>query len=138
VPAAPSPAPPPSKVRPGAAAPAAPAPPTRAPRGPAVTPARRGLGWSIQWARSSTAQFLTEAVLLTSLGGVIGIGFGLGTTLGSKQLLPTLVDDFPGPILSVSPVLLAFGVSVLIGVVAGSYPAYRAARMRPIDALRFE
>ena len=84
------------------------------------------------------AQFLTEAVLLTSTGGLIGVGIGLGGALGSKQVLPKLVDDFPPPILSVPPVVVAFAISAVIGVVAGSYPAYRAARMRPIDALRFE
>jgi ABC-type antimicrobial peptide transport system permease subunit len=84
------------------------------------------------------AQFLTEAVLLTSTGGLIGVGIGLGGALGSKQVLPKLVDDFPPPILTAPPVVVAFAISAVIGVVAGSYPAYRAARMRPIDALRFE
>jgi putative ABC transport system permease protein len=84
------------------------------------------------------AQVLTEAVLLTSTGGLIGVGIGLGGALGSKQVLPKLVDDFPPPILTAPPVVVAFAISAVIGVVAGSYPAYRAARMRPIDALRFE
>jgi putative ABC transport system permease protein len=41
-------------------------------------------------------------------------------------------------LLSASPVFIAFGVSVLIGLLAGGYPAYRAAHLRPIEALRFE
>lgn len=86
-------------------------------------------------------QFLSEAVILTGLGGLMGMGAGVGITLAADALLPPETNDssaLPHPILSLTAVLVAFGVSLLIGVVAGGYPAYRAARLRPIEALRFE
>lgn len=83
-------------------------------------------------------QFLSEAVLLSGLGGLAGVAFGVGLTLGARSALPTWVPDFPPPVLTVAPVLVAFTTSLLIGVLAGGYPAFRAARMRPIQALRFE
>jgi putative ABC transport system permease protein len=58
-------------------------------------------------------------------------GGGRGGGLGS-------LSTFPAPIITVWPVIIAFGVSLVIGVAAGSYPAFRAARLRPIEALRFE
>ena len=77
-------------------------------------------------------QFLTEAVLLTFSGGVMGIVFGWSVSL--------LVSKFGGiaTSVSISSILLAFGVSAAIGIVFGYYPASRAARLNPIEALRFE
>lgn len=77
-------------------------------------------------------QFLLEAVTLTFVGGVLGIG--LGWLLSAAA---TKFAGLPGQI-SLSAVLLAFGVSAMIGIVFGYYPARRAARLNPIDALRFE
>jgi putative ABC transport system permease protein len=48
------------------------------------------------------------------------------------------MNSFPAPVLTLLPVMVAFAVSLAIGVLAGGYPASRAARMRPIEALRFE
>ena len=77
-------------------------------------------------------QFLAEAVALTAIGGLIGISLGwlICFAVTSSGLLAT----------SVSPisVLLGFGVSAGIGIVFGYYPARRASRMNPIDALRYE
>lgn len=53
-------------------------------------------------------------------------------------MLPRIDADIPVPILSWSSVLVAFAVSLGIRVLAGGYPAHRAARLRPIEALRFE
>jgi putative ABC transport system permease protein len=83
-------------------------------------------------------QFLIEAVVLTGLGGVIGVAIGVSVTFGGGIVVPKLVPSFPVPVLTLAPVLIAFGVSLVIGLLAGGYPANRAARLRPIEALRFE
>jgi putative ABC transport system permease protein len=76
------------------------------------------------------AQFLTEAVLVSMLGGVLGVVAGL---VGSRFTIAGVQ-----PVIAVYSVFLAFGASVLAGLFFGTYPAGRAARLRPIDALRFE
>jgi putative ABC transport system permease protein len=78
-------------------------------------------------------QFLTEAIVLSLIGGLIGTLLGVsGTTIVSST-----VDDLT-TVVSVITVLLAAGVSILVGVFFGIYPAMRAARLDPIDALRYE
>ncbi len=75
-------------------------------------------------------QFLAEAVLVSMLGGVVGVLLGLG--VARFQIAGVT------PVVSASSVALAFGASVLAGLFFGTYPAGRAARLRPIEALRFE
>jgi putative ABC transport system permease protein len=77
-------------------------------------------------------QFLIESVMLTFTGGVIGVILGWLISLAVTKLgiLQTSV--------SIGSVLLAFGVSAVIGIVFGYYPARRASRLNPIDALRYE
>ncbi len=77
-------------------------------------------------------QFLIEAIALTLIGGTIGIVLGwlIALAVNLTGLLQTSV--------SLSSVLLAFGVSALIGIVFGYYPARRAASLSPIEALRYE
>ena len=83
--------------------------------------------------RDILAQFLLESVVLSCLGGVLGLGLGVG---GAKLLsffftyLPTRV--------SLWSVLVAFGFSAAVGVFFGVYPARRAALLDPIQALRYE
>ncbi len=77
-------------------------------------------------------QFLTEAVTLTVLGGAIGIfiGWFVCYLLTKFGILETS--------LSITSVILAFGVSAIIGIVFGYYPARRASMLNPIEALRYE
>jgi putative ABC transport system permease protein len=77
-------------------------------------------------------QFLVEAVVLSTLGGCVGIGLGLGVSYAVSQALgmPFLVRP--------EILLLAFGFSAAVGVLFGYLPAHKAARLNPIDALRHE
>jgi putative ABC transport system permease protein len=79
-------------------------------------------------------QFLFEAVLLAVLGGLTGVALGIT----SAEVLPSFLSDLPRAVVGWPQVALAFGVSVLVGVVFGSLPAYRSARLAPVEALRRE
>ena len=75
-------------------------------------------------------QFLVEAILVSVIGGALGVALGLGAShfeIAGVQ-----------PVVAASTVALAFGAAVLCGLFFGTYPAARAARMRPVQALRFE
>jgi putative ABC transport system permease protein len=82
--------------------------------------------------RDVNIQFLVEAVMLTFIGGVIGVILGWGVSFGVTKLGILQAQ------VSVSSVLLAFGVSAFIGIVFGYYPAQRASKLNPIEALRYE
>ena len=82
--------------------------------------------------RDITLQFLGESVTLTFSGGTLGILLGWGIAAGMSYFANTATD------VSLSSVVLAFGVSALIGIAFGYYPARRAANLNPIEALRYE
>jgi putative ABC transport system permease protein len=77
-------------------------------------------------------QFLTEAVLISIVGGLIGIGFGFTMS----QIIATLAG-WPTEV-TISSVAVAFGVSCFIGLLFGIYPAVQAAKLDPIEAIRYE
>ncbi len=90
---------------------------------------RRALG-----ARRSdvVSQFLVESVILSGMGGLLGVFLGIG--------IPYLVSHFTSMVTIVTPwsPLLAFSISALVGILFGIYPATRAARMDPVEALRHD
>jgi ABC-type antimicrobial peptide transport system permease subunit len=78
-------------------------------------------------------QFLTEAIVLTGSGGVIGVILGIGISLLINLFLPRLPSAVP-----VWAVVLAVIVSMSVGLFFGMYPAVKAAHLDPVDALRYE
>jgi len=78
------------------------------------------------------SQFLIEAVAISSIGGVIGIFIGIG---GGSIVLSLMTVETG---VSLSSILVGFGFSTFVGVVAGFYPAFKASNMSPIDSLRYE
>ncbi|MDB6070922.1 MAG: transporter related [Verrucomicrobiales bacterium] len=82
--------------------------------------------------RDIRLQFIVEAIVLSTVGGAIGIGLGIGTA----QLL-THYAGWPA-LVSGSSVAISFGVSFAVGVVFGFFPAHKAAKLNPIEALRHE
>ncbi len=78
------------------------------------------------------AQFLNEAVALTLIGGLCGILLGIGII----EILS--ITHSVAVVIQWWSIVIAFGVSMLIGIVFGYYPAQRAAKLKPIDALRYE
>jgi len=85
--------------------------------------------------RDILVQFLIEAIGLTGIGGVLGILLGWGITVVVHQI--PAAANIPIAI-TAGTVAIAVGVSVAIGIVFGLYPAMRAARLHPIQALRYE
>ena len=84
-------------------------------------------------------QFLLEAIALTLVGGIVGIAIGYAASWGLSGIVNALQPTMSfAPALNAASVGIAVGVSALIGVAFGFYPARRAARLDPIEALRFQ
>ena len=84
--------------------------------------------------RNILAQFMLEALFLSLTGGLIGVVFGIVFTLyGLPQLKPDWETD-----LTVMPTLIAFSISAVVGIFFGFYPALKASKLNPIEALRYE
>lgn len=78
-------------------------------------------------------QFMIEAVMLTGIGGIVGILIGISCihfVIGGLKITTPVYSPFW--------MILSFGISLIVGVIFGMFPAYKAARLNPIDALRFE
>ncbi len=84
------------------------------------------------WSRDILQQFLVEAVLLCFLGGIVGILAGRGVSFLISAMLKWPTE------ISLGAILAAFTVSVTVGIIFGYYPAWKASRLDPIMALRYE
>ncbi|MCX7671063.1 MAG: ABC transporter permease, partial [Anaerolineae bacterium] len=109
---------------------------------------RRALGATRQ---DIILQFLSETVVLTGMGGLLGVAFGFlckpavsAARWALQRLLPDVMAPLPPNIRNLEPritlwsIVVAFAISMVVGVVFGLYPARRAAYMDPIEALRHE
>ena len=85
--------------------------------------------------RDILLQFLTEAIVLSLMGGLIGIGFGVGA---SKLIKKIKMFSAFNTVVSIESVLMAFLFAASIGIFFGFYPARKASRLDPIEALRYE
>ena len=79
-------------------------------------------------------QILVESVVIAILGGLVG----LATSFALVDLLGSFSPTENAPIVTLTALAVAFGFSVLVGILAGIFPAIKAARLNPIQALRYE
>lgn len=84
--------------------------------------------------RDILLQFLVEAIVLSLIGGFMGIGLGYSVS----SALPALIPDLGETVVTLDSILLATGFAAFVGLFFGVYPATRAARLKPIEALRYE
>jgi putative ABC transport system permease protein len=83
--------------------------------------------------RDILIQFLIESLSICVLGGLVGIGLGIA----SATVIGGLMEELTA-VVTAGSVAMSFGFAVAVGVIFGLYPAWRAASLRPIDALRYE
>jgi putative ABC transport system permease protein len=84
-------------------------------------------------------QFLVESIVLSMIGGLIGLGLGIGASVGITSAINSFTSGTEWPIvISVPAAIIAIVFATAVGVFFGYYPARRASRLDPIDALRYE
>lgn len=84
------------------------------------------------------SQFLIEAITISMVGGIIGISLGVGSVFAFNAITEHMSGTAYGARIDMAPIIVSFGFSMLVGVFFGWYPARKAARLDPIDALRYE
>ena len=90
--------------------------------------------------RAVLEQFLIESIVLAGIGGLIGVVAGVGLSALGARIAPSFGPTFESfaPAVTIPSIVVSFVISLAIGLIAGGYPANRAARLRPIEALRYQ